>query len=341
MKKSSQKSSKKSSNLSNHSHIEPCALVKVVRLYLPFCFLQSVLLTLLLLPPPLLFAKHQDACLSHSDATTIIDDTYDYINNTFCQPAIWFDDFFVDERIVGDAYAGTMMRWYNDISWGEGGKINYQTKLRARVHLPHMTKKLKLVFESDVEESIIHLFPNNTTEPQSSLGLNYDWVTKEHQNLSFKVTIKPSIEGRYRYIHPLTEHLLSRFTVKLYQRKKITGSGALLDFDYSINDNFLLRWANVTLIETENLLELGTGLTLYQYISATQALNYRSSVTAQEKPYHYISNYHLSISYRQNILRKWFYYEIRPEINWFKEATTDRHSEAIMTLRLEVLFDNI
>lgn len=292
----------------------------------------------LLFHPPLLSAKHKDVCYSHDESTTIIDKTYHYINQTFCQPALWFDDFFVDERIVNDTYAGTMVRWYNDISWDEGGNIRYSTKFRMRVHLPKMTKKLKVVFEPDAEDSIINLFP---TEPQSSLGLNYDWIAKEYQSFSVKVTIKPSIEARYRYTYPLSTYVISRFTQKIYQRKKTTGSASLIDLDYAINEVFLLRWANVAKIETDDLLELGTGLTLYQYISATQALNYQSSLTAQEKPHHYISNYHLSIAYRQNILRKWFYYEIKPEINWYKEASSVRDSEAKVTLRLEVLFDNI
>ena len=290
---------------------------------------------------PQLLANHQQACFSHDTPDTIVDKTYHYINNTFCQPALWFDDFFVDQRVSDDVYAGTMVRWYNDFSWNESENVHYRTKLTARIHLPKITRKIKLVFEPDTEDSIINLFPNETTEPESSLGLQYDWVTKERQSLSLKVTIKPSIELRYRYLYPLHEVLLLRFTQKLYQRKKTTGSDTLVDFDHALNNHFLLRWANFVKIETDNLLELGTGLTLYQYMSKTQALNYKASLTAQEKPQHYVSNYHLSVAYRQNIFRKWFYYELRPEVNWNKSLETERNKEAKITLRLEVLFDNI
>lgn len=314
---------------------------RVVHFNTSYYFPAFFLFLLLTFYSPLLLANHQQACFSHDQPSTVIDSTYHYINNTFCQPAIWFDDFFIDERIVGDAYAGTMVRWYNDISWNEEGEIDYQTKLRVRINLPKLNNKLKIVFEPDAEDSIINLFPNDTTEPESSLGLNYDWVTKERQSLSLKVTIKPSIEVRYRYIYPLSARLLTRFTQKIYQRKKITGVATLIDLDYAINDYFLFRWANVAKVETEDLLELGSGLTLYQYLSATQALNYKASLTSQEKPSHFISNYHLSIAYRQNILRKWFYYEIRPEINWNKAHSSERDAEAKVTLRLEVLFDNI
>jgi len=313
----------------------------VVNKTLRVSFLPLPTFIFLSLLPPLLSANHEKNCSSHGQATTIIDKTYHYINETFCQPAIWFDDFFIDNRVLNDAYAGTMVRWYNDFSLDQNGNTLYSTKIRARVHLPSMTSHLKLVLEADAEDSVINLFPKNFTDPESSLGLNYDWVTKEQQNLSVKVTLKPSIEVRYRYIFPLSEKLLSRFTQKIYQRKKITGSTTLIDLDFAVNHNFLLRWANIARIETDHLLELGSGLTLYQYISKTQALNYQSSLTSQEKPYHFISNYHLSIAYRQNIFRKWFYYQIKPEINWYKKPNIERYSEAKITLRLEVLFDNI
>lgn len=334
------KSSKKD-NFPNHSFVTLPELQRVVCTPLRNYIITYPLLLLLLLKSPPLFANHQSACFSHGKPATIIDKTYHYINNTFCQPALWFDDFFVNERVTEDVYAGTMVRWYNDFSWNQSEDVHYKTKLNARIHLPKVTRKLKVVFEPDAEDSILNLFPNENEEPENSLGLQYSWVTKERQSLSLKATIKPSIELRYRYIYPLNEVLLTRFTQKIYQRKKITGSGTLLDFDHSLNEHFLLRWSNFINLETEDLLEWGTGFTLYQYISTTQALNYKASLTALERPEHHINNYHLSVAYRHNILRQWFYYEIRPEINWPKEFETDRESEAKITLRLEVLFDNI
>ncbi|WP_022942844.1 hypothetical protein [Psychromonas hadalis] len=302
-------------------------------------FICSFILTLS--PHAPLFANHQQRCISHSEQTTIIDKTYHYLNSSFCQPALWFDDFFVDERISEDSQAGTMVRWYNDFSLDEDKNFRYKTKLTARVHLPKVTHKLKLVFESDAEDAVINLFPNKNEPAENSLGLRYDWVVKEQQSLNVKVTIKPSIEMRYRYTIPLSEYFISRITQKIYQKKKLTGSATLLDFDVAISENFLFRWTNFVKIETKDRLELGSGFTLYQFISTTQAFSYKTSVTAQEKPNHYISNYHLSLNYRQNIFRKWFYYELTPELNWNKEQTTPRESEASLTLRLEVLFNNI
>ena len=93
----------------------------------------KLLLTILLLPfSTFLFADEHDICLSHSEQTGFIDKTYHYLNTKFCQPAIWFDSFFVDDRIREDVRAGTMIRWYNDFSRSEFGGLKFKSKLNAR-----------------------------------------------------------------------------------------------------------------------------------------------------------------------------------------------------------------
>ena len=307
--------------------------------------LSKLFISILLLPiySPFLFAEEEhDIFANHSNQTNFIDKTYHYLNTNFCQPAIWFDSFFVDDRISEDARASTMIRWYNDISWRELKGLEYKSKLRARVHLPRVTRKLKLVFESDDEDDPLTLFPRNKEETEGQLGLLYDMYARGRSSFNIKVTLRPSIEARYRYTYPFTVQTSGSFTQKLYQKKKVTGESTQLDLDHSINPKFLLRWTNFAKFESDiHGFKIGTGLTLYQFISPKQALNYRASISGPDKPYHYIDNSHLSVTYRQNILRKWLFYEITPEINWNKTADTTRKEEASITLRLEVLFKNI
>ena len=47
--------------------------------------------------------------------------------------------------------AGTMIRWYNDFSWSELEHFEYKSKFSARLYLPRVTRKLKLIFESGDE----------------------------------------------------------------------------------------------------------------------------------------------------------------------------------------------
>ncbi|MEH6454352.1 MAG: hypothetical protein V7782_15080, partial [Psychromonas sp.] len=77
-------------------------------------------------------------------------------------------------------------------------------------------------------------------------------------------------------------------------------------------------------------------------LSKRSALSYNTGVTWFTKPSSYLSNTHFSVVYRQNILRKWLFYELIPEVNWEKEDELS-HTKQIykFTLRLEVLFENI
>lgn len=282
-------------------------------------------------------------CFSKSEQHNLIDDSYHYLNTKFCQPALWFDSFFVDQRIAKDTRAGTMVRWDNDFIWLEGEGFSYVPNISARLYLPKTSKKFKIVFESDTTDTIKDLFPDNQSQqPKNALGLSYDVSVKTRSSINIKATFRPSLEARYRYIYPFTQQTLWRFTQKVYQQKMVTGEITYFDIDHSFNEKFLLRWANFAKLDTDvEGLEMGTGFTLYHYISPSQALNYRAGISAKNKPSHYIDNTHLGLTYRHNILRSWFFYELSPEINWPKNDLQEKSKDVSFTLRLEVMFKNI
>ena len=72
--------------------------------------LSKSFISILLLPFSsfFLFAEEEteaenDILVDDTTQTTVIDKTYHYLNHKFSQPAIWFDSFFVDDRISEDA----------------------------------------------------------------------------------------------------------------------------------------------------------------------------------------------------------------------------------------------
>jgi len=304
-------------------------------------YLRKLFLLTSLIFIPNLFADQHDACFSSDTEQGMIDKAYHYLNTKFCQPALWFDSFFADDRVTEDARAGTMVRWYNDFILEESGNLKYKSKLTASVHLPKITNKLKLVFESDYEDEAFADFSDNDKQ-KSSLGLRYDIRAKERSSFNIKVTLRPSIEARYRYTYPFTSQTLARLTQKVYQKKEVTGEISQLDLDHAFTEKYLLRWANFAQLESATSgFEIGTGLTLYHYISKKQALSYKANIIAQEASSYYISHKHLSLTYRHNILKKWLFYELKPQVNWDKEDNTPTQKEASFTFRLEVLFNNI
>lgn len=307
-------------------------------------YLSKLFVSLILALSPSFLLAEQDRNLSVGDKTqvTFIDTTYHYLNGTFCQPAIWFDQFFEDDRVSEDVQANTVVRWYNDVSKGESGDFKYKSKLNARIYLPKVTHKLKLTFESDDEVPPPTSVSDNKGKTSNQLGFRYDMYDKQRSSFNIKITLRPGIEARYRFSYPLTTETTAHFIQKTYHNSRLTGERSQIDFDYFISPYFLLRWSNFSKWETDiRAFESGSSLTLYQYISPKQAINYSVGMSAPHKPYHYINDSYISASYRQNIFKKWLFYEIKPGIDWNKVPDTAREKEASITLRLEVLFKDI
>ncbi|GAD80035.1 hypothetical protein VEZ01S_22_00430 [Vibrio ezurae NBRC 102218] len=287
----------------------------------------------------------EEICLSKPDDDRPISRVYHFLNTKFCQPAVWFDDFFADDRVTEDARAGTSVRWKNDFSYIEKDGFKYESKIDAKFNLPKVTKRLKLIIESEGEDSLFDLFPKNSDEVENNIGLRYDIYAKGYSSFNIKATFKPKIEARYRFTYPITLNTVSRITQKIYQQTELTGESTQFDIDHAINTHFLLRWTSFAEFERDHaedtsIWNMGTGFILYQYISPTQAINYTISTTATDTPRSFIDNTLISLTYRQNVFYEWLYYEITPEYNWYREYQQSFEKEASIRFRLEIRFDN-
>ncbi|MFA0079896.1 hypothetical protein ACFFUO_02165 [Vibrio artabrorum] len=287
-------------------------------------------------------AEEKNACHSQALEDAPIEKAYHFLNRKFCQPALWFDSFFVDERITEDARAGTSVRWYNDFTYSEGGEIDYSTKLNARLHLPFVSKRLKLIYESVSDEEFLDFFPQDSEELESALGLRYDAYAKGYSSFNIKVTLRPRIEARYRFTYPLTTDAVFRLTQRIYQEKQETGEITDIDFDLSLSDDFLVRWSSFAGYNDDlDGWSYGTGFTLYHYLAQDQALQYSATINATDKPYNHYEYAQVSVTYRQNVWKEWLFYELIPRYQWEREPNKKHTEEANITFRLEVLFNNV
>jgi len=250
--------------------------------------------------------------------------------------------FFVDDRITEDARAGTSVRWYNDFIYSEGGDVDYSTKLKARLHLPFVSKRLKLIYESVSDEEFLDFFPNDSDELDSALGLRYDAYAKGYSSFNIKATLRPRIEARYRFTYPLTTDVVFRLTQRVYQEKQETGEITDVDFDLSLSDDFLARWSSFAGYNDDlKGWNYGTGLTLYHYLAQDQALQYSATINATDEPHNHYEYAQVSVTYRQNVWKEWLFYELIPRYQWEREPHEKHTEEANITLRLEVLFNNV
>ena len=272
-----------------------------------------------------------------------IDDLHNFLSVQFCEPSVWFDSFFSDERMDEEVRAGTRVRWQHDYVLTVGGKWQYLSNVRASFKLPKAKKNINLIFETDDEDDLQDIVPANQEEAKGSLGLLYEVKETPRANFSVRVKLSPSITFHYRYRYPITETFATTFTQEWYRRDNADGTTSRLDFEKKISDDLFLRQSNsVMRSESFQGRNWASSLVLYQYLFDKSALSYESGVTGISEVETYTTNTRLGVRYRRNFLRKWLFFEIAPAMNWNKPLITDERTKSWEVLfRLEVNFVNL
>lgn len=272
-----------------------------------------------------------------------MDAAHTFLSVGFCEPSVWFDSFFSDERVDEEERAGTHVRWQNDYILTEGGVWKYVSNVHASFKIPKAKKSLHIVFDGEEEETLQDVVPDNKEEAKGDLGLLYALKESERVNFSVRVKLSPSIIFRYRYEWPVSDTFTTRFTQEWYRRDNADGTISRMDFEKKLYDDFLLRQSNSVLrseiIQGE---EWNNSLVLYQHLTDKSALSYESSMAWVTVPKTYTTSSRLGVRYRKNFYRKWLFYEIAPAMNWSKPLITDERTAIWQILfRLEINFVNL
>lgn len=276
------------------------------------------------------------------------DSAHAYMNTAFCEPAIWFDDFFASDRILEEA-AGSYVRWRNDFIQNEEGGTDFNTNLTFSVELPKISSKLKLIFEGDQDQQLQDVLPGGQTDGQdNNLGLRLDVKKTDRSKFDFSVSAKPRIRLRYRYTYPFSDQFLTRFTQEIQNEKGVNGARTRLDFEKAFLPLKLFR-STTEVFVTEDLpgIDWSQAFILFQRITRKSSVSYESSAVGVTEPDSLATNYRLGIRYRQNIHRDWLFFEITPDITWpitlsddRDEVIRERRSVLSLLVRFEVHFGN-
>ena len=288
-------------------------------------------------------------------------DTYDYekqwydssqiyINTKFCEPALWFDNFFGNDRLFEEGVAGTYIRWRNDFSYDEESYFDYQTSLTASVELPGFDDKLRLTFEGDQDEDLRDIAPGGpgTDETRNTLGLQVDIKENNRSKFSGNVSLSPKLLLRYRYTYPITQWVTMRLTQELERKKAVNKARTRIDYEHTVKKNLLFRSSSEGKVSEDfDGVDWLQAFVLYQRLSKKSSLAYETSANGITEPRSLTLNYRVGVRYRKNFHREWLFYEIAPEVTWpvsldgdRDEITINRRSKYLIFFRLEVHFGN-
>ena len=276
------------------------------------------------------------------------DNTQIYINSGFCEPALWFDNFFANDRVFAEGPAGTYVRWRNNFIYDEEDYFQFKTSLNISVELPGTQDKLRLTYENDEDENIQDIAPGNTANNTSSLGLQLQVLDNIRSKITVSVSFSPSLRLRYRYTYPGLKDLTLRFTQEMERDQAVNSGRTLFEVEKPFEQRFLFRSSTEGRVsEAYDGVDWLQAFVLYQRLNKKTSLSYESSVNGITEPYTIATNYGIAVRFKKNFHRKWLFYEIAPALSWpitldesRDNVITDRRSRWSILFRFEVHFGN-
>lgn len=216
------------------------------------------------------------------------------------------------------------------------GKEELKGSLRASVALTKTNKRINLFIESIQKENFLQQFQENYTQNDGrpTIGLNY--FSPSYYSIESKYSLglhglEPYIQARFK-----TEFLLENWVIepnqyfrfKLYDAEFEERSSLYFDTKLSNKRFFRIYFSRGTRSKQKGF-DYGASL-IYTYVprkksslALWQSFAGHSEYTyikdGQLQHYNKINSYKTQVSWRQNIWKQWFYYEIIPALSFDKK----------------------
>jgi len=288
-----------------------------------------------------------------------LDHTHAYLTRKLCEPAVWFDDFFGDDRVEQEGRPGSFVRWRNAATWTEGQGLEYRTRFSANVRLPKIERRLRLIVSGETRDDPTEVLPDDPVDPGFELnpeisrfnaGLRYDLFDQPRYKLSLgggvrvRFPVDPYARVRFRYTHPMGNVSLLRLTqTGLWRKEDGFSETTQLDLERAFFESTLLRWANSgTYGEITDGLNWASQMSLLHQYSAKTAISLDVGAWGVTEPGFEVSTYRVGTRFRQNVYRTWLFYELEPSVSWTKDViSNDRSTTYAFTFSLEFQFDTL
>ena len=115
------------------------------------------------------------------------------------------------------------------------------------------------------------------------------------------------------------------------------GSDSTVDFDRPVGQEHLFRASSFARwTEETEFFQLSQIFAFYQTLSPNRKISYQVGAYGQTQPTWFMTDYLVVIRYRQNLHKDWFFFEIRPQVQYSK--VNDWDDEVSLLLRLDLLF---
>ena len=287
-----------------------------------------------------------------------VDRTHSFFLGRMDDTVVWFDHFFGRTSDVDAAPPDFVLRWTNEVRAEEGQGPKFRTSLRAKIHLPGLSRRLKLVISGENKPDPAVVLPDDPGNPgfnaqapgnsikQFNTELRYEFLQTGKSyffagtGVRFVLPFEVFARVRYQFNQPFLDNNFFRFAVTPFWKNRV-GFGETTEFSLErrIRPMLLASWSNSgTVSEASNGLDWGTALSLSDQLSPRSAISPSVGASGPTRPHTVVSNYRVGVKYRRNDFRPWFFWELEPEVNWPRDDRGARKPVRAVTFRVEILF---
>jgi hypothetical protein len=305
------------------------------------------------------FGPQVDPCFTVTvEGDTWMDQVHGFVQDNTCEPAVWFDTFFVRDHVLLDVRPATLIVLRNSARWTEGKGVDLVNNYRIRYRLPQVESLLKRAKFYIVSESPADKFTTQPGQPVNPggdpntevrkpiLGVRADLYTRLRSLISFDTGIKISmhpdayIRMRNQYEKTFSEVYLIRFSeIAMWQAVEHFTNTVQLDLERKFTTFTFVRWGNnVTYIEGTSGITWNTGISLFTQLTPKSAISYDTNIWGVNHPDWIIQNYRIGSLYRRNFYRPWLFFELAPEVTWPRDESYRRNSVYAFMATLEIQF---
>lgn len=253
--------------------------------------------------------------------------------------------------IQNDSY----LRLGQELDWMEGDGTSGDISLRYRIDLPLTEERLRLVIESDPEESqgtladqgSGRLYNDQRDRSTSTFGL--DWLERRDKRETWSNRIGAGVRLRMPldpYVRFTSERLwglgegpwqLESFNRISWFNNEGYSARTTWDIGRPLSDTHHLRFiTTVQWREEEDTLEFSEVAQLNQRLNDRSALRYSAIAIGESASNPRMTNYYLQTRYRRDLHKSILFGDVIPELHFQREDSYD--PRWAMTLRLEMYF---
>lgn len=299
------------------------------------------------------WSKNTDITLNHwlgNDDRNMTIEKVDKRENNSTKVPLTVDKFFQSRKYL-DETDNSFLRLRIDNIFQTKNSNDFNLRINAQIPLCKTRENFKFFIDNLNLDNAKNIFKydGEDNNPVPDIGIQYfipdTYNVRSKYSLGFS-GISPFIYARYDMPIEIKNWLIDPVQTFRYSVNEKFEEETNIYFDRSFSDLSLFRIQLHRKTQTE-MKGMDYGLALQYYwthienigFSLSQSFvgntkyTYNSTVTAQTRMYSSINNYVTSFRWRENIWRKWFYYEVSPSVNF------DKAYEFKANYSIRVLFD--